>query len=143
MSKEIWNVKKIVNLYKNESTKYLEVSSWRKAWTWTDKKGIIKMQSLIESILSEFDIGSIELIEKPDTDYKQYLINDGRHRIETLTKFINNEFPIIVGSYEKYFKDLSNTTQESILQYNIEVIILDYNISYNKKSYIEFDFLIE
>lgn len=67
-----------------------------------------KRQLLIDSIMNDFDIPKIyfhELNENQKKGDKKYAIIDGRQRLETIWRFIDNDFPLS-GDFI-YFKDRS------------------------------------
>ena len=51
------------------------------------------------------------------------MVIDGKQRLTTIFRFIDNEFPIIVDGEEVYFKDLDTMAQNRLNSYSINVQI--------------------
>ncbi len=62
-----------------------------------------KRQLLIDSILNDFDIPKIYFHETNTSQKFKYSVIDGKQRLETIWKFIENEFPL--ASDFEYFSD--------------------------------------
>lgn len=117
---ESWSVDKIVGQYipppqptKEKPEEFpmgegrLRLTIWQRTLAWKNASGLVKMRELVDSIFYNYPIPPIFLLEDPAAPDVRRLINDGRHRIETLWKFKNNKFAIIVGEREIFYKDLS------------------------------------
>lgn len=86
-----------------------------------------KLQGIMNSIVTGFDIGEItfaEPAEKPECDHE---VLDGSNRMDAIKKYYNNEFSIHTSCPHsafagKYFKDLSAEAQEAILSYRVRLV---------------------
>lgn len=58
-------------------------------WSWNRSRGVAKMECLVDSVMHGYPIPSIILNRRRDRRFEVY---DGRHRIETLCKYRNDEF---------------------------------------------------
>lgn len=47
-------------------------------------------------------------------EHRKFEVIDGKQRILTIKRFLNNEFPIIVDGEEVFYKDLGNDVQYQI-----------------------------
>lgn len=78
-------------------------------------------QALVISIFKGTYIPGISLIQHKDytsgTEFKTYLIIDGKQRLTTMMAFYKNEFPIIVKGHFFYFKDLPEVLQSNYRNY--------------------------
>jgi hypothetical protein len=61
----------------------------QRLWSWNKKRGVLKMQCLVDSVMHGYPIPSIILNKRRDRRFEVY---DGRHRIETFHRYRNNEF---------------------------------------------------
>jgi hypothetical protein len=108
---ENWSVEKIVSHYippaELGAPGRLELPPWQREWSWKNTTGLAKMRALIDSVFYGFPIPAIQLIEQEDEHRERWWINDGRHRAETLWRFKNNKFSILVGDREVLYRDLS------------------------------------
>lgn len=74
-----------------------------------------QQRSLIISLLKEYYIPPITVIEYTSSDNtknKLYKVIDGKQRLRTIQKFLNNEFSIIHNDIEYYFKDFDEKSQK-------------------------------
>jgi hypothetical protein len=104
------------NFYDNlDGNLYLPAS--QRMWAWKDKRGMKKMIKLIDSVMSGFPIPSCILHRVSNRRYEVY---DGRHRIETMWKYKNNEFKWD----DKFYKDLSTTEKDLFNRRRIPLTIV-------------------
>lgn len=108
----------IVDLYDWNNRDILKYESYfqrQTAWRIKDRK------FLIDSIFNNYPIPSIFICDA-DIDYdnlsKQYNVLDGRQRLESIFKFLKNEF-----DYEgRFFKDFNDTEKDQVLNYSIPIV---------------------
>ena len=67
----------------------------------------IEQQQLLQAIFTQSPIDSIAVVINERESTKYFEIVDGRQRITTILKFVDNEIPFIVNDKEIFFKDLS------------------------------------
>ena len=108
----------VVDLYDWNNRDILRYESYfqrQAAWKLNDRK------LLIDSILNNYPIPSIFICDADinyDTLLKQYNVLDGRQRLESIFKFLKNEF-----DYEgRFFKDLTDNEKRLILNYSIPIV---------------------
>jgi hypothetical protein len=65
----------------------LRVPESQRLWAWNHKRGLIKQQKFIDSVLHNYPIPNVILNHIGG----RYSIYDGRHRIETMHKFYHNQ----------------------------------------------------
>jgi hypothetical protein len=129
LDQEVWRVEKIVDQYIPPTdaaplgSGRLELPPWQREWAWKNKTGQVKMRELIDSVFYNYPIPPIFLLTKPETHIDKKLVNDARHRIETLWKFKNNKFSIPVGDREIFYKDLNAHDARLFNNREIPVII--------------------
>jgi hypothetical protein len=82
-----WTISNIVNLHKNG--KLVINNEYQRSTVWNPPK----KQLLIDSILRDYDIGSVILRQKED----KWEILDGQQRIKAIMDFIAGEFPLRSG----------------------------------------------
>lgn len=90
----------------------LDVPVAQRLWAWNHKRGVIKQQKFIDSVLHNYPIPNVILNHVGG----RYSIYDGRHRIETMHKFYNNEFSIQSVDGPKFYRDLCELDQERFLR---------------------------
>lgn len=71
-----------------------------------------QMEELIWSMIYERPIPNVVVISH---EFRRYEIVDGKQRLLTIKKFINNEFPIFYNSKKIYFKDIDSNAQYNIV----------------------------
>lgn len=114
-SDKSFTVKKLVEMIKQGKVR-LDLLIQRD-YVWNE----LQKSLLIDSMIAELPIAQIWSWDK-DRDGIMYII-DGKQRLTTMTKFINNEFPIykkalpVLGQKiaKLYFRELSPEFQETIL----------------------------
>jgi hypothetical protein len=97
----------------------------------------IRQADLIDSIFHNYPLGNAilnKVYDNPDDTDAWYDIYDGRHRIETIWRFVNNEF--------KYkgllYRDLSNSDRKTFNERKIPVteITFDADTSVERQAYV-------
>jgi hypothetical protein len=124
-----WTVDDIVKKYDDPASRdydyentRLRVPSYQRLWSWKGKRGLNKQRDLIDSILHGYPVPAIILnkTQKGGNDF--WDIYDGRHRVETLWRFVNRKFFINYGDTNVYFDDLCERDQERIRDTEFPVI---------------------
>lgn len=97
----------------------IRIPESQREWAWKVKKGVNKLEQLVDSIFHNYPIPSAILNEVDSNGITDYEIFDGRHRFETIWRFINNKF-----AYQgKYYKDLSPEDREKFDSRELPVTI--------------------
>ena len=102
-----------------------------------------RQYDLVDSIFHNYPLGNAilnKVYDNPDDTDAWYDIYDGRHRIETVWKFVNNEF-----CYNKtYYRDLSPADRKTFNERKIPVteITFDAETSLERQVYILADVFI-
>lgn len=81
-------VEYLASQYSQDNTGEFRVPLSQRQWAWNGKRGRSKMVKLIDSVMTGFPIPSV-ILNKVNGYYDIY---DGRHRIETLSVYRNNNF---------------------------------------------------
>jgi hypothetical protein len=92
---------------------------YQRDYVWEEKDKI----NLIDSIFNNIDIGKFVFVglKYVNTESKLYEILDGKQRISTILNYYENRF-----SYKgKYFNELSKDDRNHIINYNIQLSILN------------------
>lgn len=79
----------------------------QRPYVWT----LLQQQELIWSMILGRSIPTVVVILH---EHKRFEVIDGKQRILTIKRFLNNEFPIVVDGEEVFFKDLDSDTQHQI-----------------------------
>lgn len=135
----LWNASRKLELFKNYDGRYnnptLDVD-FQRDLVWTRKQ----KEELIKSLIRGLPIGSFFInknFENPEVDYVLY---DGKQRLDAIKSFLSGEFPIHVNDKEYYLKDLPKADVYSITNARISVIesnistmeeLIDYYITIN------------
>lgn len=102
---------------------YINLSpDYQRRGRWDAKKRSL----LIESFLLNVPIPPLYLYE---SDYNQYEVMDGRQRLETISEFLDNGFPLTGLEFwselnGKRFRDIPSTIQRGLLRRTISAIVL-------------------
>lgn len=122
----LWNACYKLELFKEYSGKYnnptLDVE-FQRDLVWTQKQ----KEELIKSLIRGLPIGSFFInknFENPEVDYVLY---DGKQRLDAIKSFLSGEFPIHVNEKEYYVKDLPKVDVSSII--NTRISVIESNIS--------------
>lgn len=115
-----WTVKKLAERYQPPSVEHpsgggrLYLPRHQREWSWIHKKGLKKMRQFVDSVFHNYPIPTVILnTVVDDGGNERWQIYDGRHRIETLWRFVNNKFCILSpAGAEVYYRDLSDTDRE-------------------------------
>lgn len=127
----VWTVSRLASYYElpTEETPCgsgrLYLPKHQRLWAWKNKKGLAKQRSFIDSILHNYPIPAIILNRIDDGSRERWQIYDGRHRVETLRRYKNNDFSLTVGETEVFYKDLSPSDRACFDQRTIPTIIMD------------------
>lgn len=117
----LWNASRKLELFKTYGGRYnnptLDVD-FQRDLVWTQKQ----KEELIKSLIRGLPIGSFFInknFENPEVDYVLY---DGKQRLDAIKSFLSGEFPIHVNDKEYYLKDLPKADVYSITNARISVI---------------------
>ena len=86
----------------------------QRPYVWT----LLQQQELIWSMILGRSIPPVIVILH---EHRKFEVIDGKQRILTIKRFLNNEFPIIVDGEEVFYKDLGNDVQYQIQARNSAV----------------------
>ena len=116
---DAWLVDDITFQYNRDGsgTGTLQLPLAQRQWAWKNKNGAKKMVKLIDSVIRGFPIPSCILNRISQTKYDIY---DGRHRIETMCRFKNNEFKW----NDKFYSELEKTERDLFNERRIPLTIL-------------------
>ena len=122
----LWHASRKLELFKNYGGRYnnptLDVD-FQRDLVWTQKQ----KEELIKSLIRGLPIGSFFInknFESPEVDYVLY---DGKQRLDAIKSFLSGEFPIHVNDKEYYLKDLPKADVYSIT--NARISVIESNIS--------------
>lgn len=116
----IWTVEYIVTRYtQDNATSILYLPLGQREWAWKGTVGLSKKRCLIDSIMHNYPIPSCIVNSEFVDGHERYAIYDGRHRMETLRMFFNNEFTWKEGVY---FRDLCVDDQGKFLERTMPII---------------------
>lgn len=122
----LWHASRKLELFKNYGGKYnnptLDVD-FQRDLVWTQKQ----KEELIKSLIRGLPIGSFFInknFESPEVDYVLY---DGKQRLDAIKSFLSGEFSIHVNDKEYYLKDLPKADVYSIT--NARISVIESNIS--------------
>jgi hypothetical protein len=110
-----WNVRRIVSLYEPVSDEHpqghgrIYLPGHQREWSWKHAAGLKKQQKFIDSVLHNFPIPMVILNQEDDGVRERWQIYDGRHRVETLWRFLNNKFSISGGIHYRDLNDADRT----------------------------------
>lgn len=119
IKEEAWDLERIADEFSTDEERitgriYLPVG--QREWAWKHKRGNAKMEKLIDSLMHNYPIPSSIVNE---VEYR-YQIYDGRHRMETIWRFKNNQFTWS----GKYYRDLSDSDKDKFNRRTIPVTII-------------------
>jgi hypothetical protein len=122
---DAWLVEDIVFQYNptGDGSGTLQLPVFQRQWAWKHKNGLKKMTNLIDSAIRGFPIPCCILNR---VSHVKYDIYDGRHRIETMYKFKNDEFKW----NDKLYSELSAAEKETFNERRIPMTILTGATSY-------------
>jgi len=124
-----WTVRRFATNYEPPTEEFqhgngrLYLPKHQRLWSWKNKRGLKKMQELIDSILHNYPIPTVILNAKDDGSRERWEIYDGRHRVETIWRFVNNKFGIPVDDREIFYKDLTDTDRARFNDREIPVVV--------------------
>jgi len=108
-----WTISTIVGRYGNN----LHNAELQREQAWKGKTGIEKRHALIDSVFHNFPIPSCLVGKTVVEGHEVYELFDGRHRMETFTKFHSGEFTYA----GKRFDDLTDEDKERFLERRVPV----------------------
>lgn len=79
----------------------------QRPYVWT----LLQQQELIWSMILGRTIPPVVVISH---EFKKFEVIDGKQRILTIKRFLNNEFPIIIDGEEVFYKDLGDDVKYQI-----------------------------
>lgn len=129
ISSEPWQVRRLASFYEQPTEEHpggngrLYLPAHQRCWSWKHKRGLKKQRDLIDSILHNYPVPTIILNNIDDGVRERWQIYDGRHRVETLWRFTNNQFGIKDGDREVFYKDLHETDRARFNDRAIPVIV--------------------
>ena len=112
INNENWKVSRFASLYEQPSADHPEgggriyLPPHQRDWSWIGANGLKKMRKFIDTVLHNYPVPTIILNRFDDDVRDRWQVYDGRHRIETLWRFVNNKFGIKNGEAEVYYRDL-------------------------------------
>jgi len=117
-----WTVDEIIENYQRPDQEINPIRNTfipdcQRNWAWSNKNGKAKMELFIDSVIMGYPIPSF-ILNKLNSRYHD--LYDGRHRMETISRYANNEFPW----KGKYFKDLSKEEENRFLRREIPVTLV-------------------
>jgi hypothetical protein len=129
---EPWTVRRLSTFYEKPTTEHplgsgrLYLPPHQREWSWKHSKGLKKMRKFIDSILHNYPIHTVILNAIDDGTRERWQIYDGRHRVETLWRFVHNEFGIVVDEsmpteHIVFYRDLCSSDRARINDRQIPV----------------------
>lgn len=129
LNHEPWTVRRLTSFYEPPTPEHpggtgrLYLPPHQREWSWKNKKGVKKMQKFIDSVLHNYPIPTIILNAIDDGHRERWQIYDGRHRVETLWKFINNEVALDIEDGRKVlYRNLSDGDRDRFNNRQIPVV---------------------
>lgn len=119
IKEDAWSLEWIADNYsedKDLATGRIYLPEGQRNWAWKNKKGLLKKQKLIDSLMHNYPIPSSIVNEVKG----RYQIYDGRHRMETIALFRNNKFPW----QDCLYKELSEGDRDKFDNRKIPVTIV-------------------
>jgi hypothetical protein len=114
---QAWTVLNLVSEFDPDNIGSIIIPENQREWAWKSKKGLIKQQTLVDSVFHGFPIPSIILNKKRGS--RTFEVYDGRHRIETLWRFFNDKFKW----KDQLFSELSEEDQRMFCERTIPATI--------------------
>ena len=129
ISTEPWQLRRLAAFYEPPSDEYpfgngrLYLPKHQRLWSWKNKRGLKKQRELIDSILHNYPIPTIILNALDDGVRERWQIYDGRHRIETIWRFVSGEFSISVDGVEVFYADLCDADRARFNDRTLPVVV--------------------
>lgn len=115
----------------NDTTYRYFIPPIQRLWSWTGKPGKKKMNELLNTVFRGLPIPAVILghVRSPG-GMDRFAVYDGRHRLRTLSLFINNRIPYTIVSgpdmgTHVYYRQLSEVDRLKFNMYQISTIVLD------------------
>lgn len=128
ISTEAWKVSRFAAGYEPPSTEHphgngrLYLPKHQRLWSWKHKRGLKKQRELIDSILHNYPIPTIILNAIDDGTRDRWEIYDGRHRVETIWRFVNGKFGIVIDGAEVLYAALSPADRDRFNDRTLPVV---------------------
>ena len=129
ISTEAWKVSRLARDYTPPSPEHpdgsgrLYLPKHQRLWSWKNKRGLKKQQALIDSILHNYPVPTIILNAVDDGVRERWEVYDGRHRVETIWRFVNDKFGIMVDGAEVKYSALADADQSRFNDRTLPVVI--------------------
>lgn len=129
ISTEPWPVRRLATFYEPPTQEHpsgngrLYLPRLQRLWSWKNKRGLKKQRDLIDSVLHNYPIPTIILNALDDGVRERWQIYDGRHRVETLWRFVNNKFSISVRGADIKYSDLTDGDRARFNDRTIPVVV--------------------
>jgi len=129
ISTEQWQVRRLAMFYEPPTEEHpfganrLYLPKHQRLWGWTNKRGLKKQRELIDSVLHNYPIPTIILNALDDGVRERWEIYDGRHRIETMWRFVNGKFSIPINGAEIFYDDLCTADQVRFNDRTLPVVV--------------------
>lgn len=102
ITEDRWCIRDMVNMYRQDGTGDIYLPDSQRLWAWKNRRGELKKQRLIDSVMNRFPIPNCILHR---TDLRRFQVYDGRHRIETFYLYANDEFAWNGKKYSELTED--------------------------------------
>jgi len=135
------NTKKVIDLvrgYKDPMDDDYNDTEYRyfipliqRLWSWKGKVGKKKQNDLLNTIFRGLPVPAVILGHVVDSKgMDRYAVYDGRHRLRTLSMFLNNRIPYTITSGPEmgtpvYYRDLSEVDRVKFNTYQVSTIVID------------------
>lgn len=99
-------------------------ADYQREYVWGEEE----QQTFLRVLISGFPLGNVALAKAPDWDVIDgpYIeVVDGKQRLTTLKKFVNNEIPIVLNGQDVYWFEFTRAEQLSFGRPTLTAIILD------------------
>lgn len=117
---EPWTVRRLSTFYEKPTVDHpagngrLYLPPHQREWSWKNTGGLKKMRKFIDSVLHNYPIHTVILNAVDDGTRERWEIYDGRHRVETLWRYVHNDFAIVVDEGTPtqrvaFYRDLSDS----------------------------------
>ncbi len=94
----------------------IHIPESQREWAWKAKRGTAKMVKLVDSLLHNYPVPGVIL----NFVGRKYYVYDGRHRLETIWRFLNNQFKVD----GRFYRDLSEGDRDKLDNRAIPVTVV-------------------